>query len=70
MIAPLVPAAMWRRPNSREQKKVPFSTMSTTVRQPFGLRSSAGTGKLPAALFTRTVGCENTSAIWSNAVAT
>ncbi len=31
--------------------------MSTTVRQPFGERSSAGTGKFPAALFTSTLGC-------------
>ena len=46
-IAPGVPAAMWRRPNSRAQRKLPVSTMSITERQPFGERSSAGTGKLP-----------------------
>ncbi len=50
------PFAIWRRPNSREQVNVPFRTMSTTVRKPLGLMSSAGTGKLPAALLIRMPG--------------
>ena len=41
-----------RRANSREQKNVPLSVMSTTVRQALGDMSSAGTGKLAAALLT------------------
>ena len=43
-------AARCRRANSRATKKVPLSVMSTTVRQAFGDMSSAGTGKLAAAL--------------------
>jgi hypothetical protein len=72
MMAPGVPAAMWRRANSREQKNVPLSTMSVTARQAFGLMSSAGTGKFPAALLTSVPGspraCSSASkaaAIWS-----
>ena len=42
MIEPGVPAPRWRRPNSRAQKNVPFSVMSTTVRHAFGDMSSAG----------------------------
>ena len=36
MIEPVFSVARWRRPNSREQKNVPFSVMSTTVRHAFG----------------------------------
>ncbi len=53
-MAPSLPAGINRRARSVEHRKVPFSTMSTTVRQAFGLMSSAGTGKLPAALLIRT----------------
>ena len=53
-MAPSRSAGMSRRASSREHKKVPLSTMSTTVRQALGLISSAGTGKLPAALLTST----------------
>ena len=42
MIDPGVPAARWRRPNSRAQKNVPFSVMSTTVRHALGDMSSDG----------------------------
>src|SRR6185312_4824441 len=56
MIDAVDPAARWRRANSRAQKKVPFSVMSTTVRHAFGDMSSAGTGKLAAALLTSTLG--------------
>src|SRR6516165_577386 len=59
MIDPGVCAAMWRRPNSRQHTNVPFSVMSTTVRHAFGDMSSAGTGKLAAALFTSTPGIPN-----------
>ena len=69
---PGVPVAMSRRANSREQKKVPLSVMSTTVRQAFGDMSSAGTGKFAAALLISTVGvpkacsaASNAAAIWS-----
>ena len=58
-IEPGVPAARWRRPNSRAQKNVPFSVMSTTVRHAFGDMSSAGTGKFAAALLTSTPGRPN-----------
>ncbi len=44
--------------------------MSTTVRQAFGLMSSAGTGKLPAALFTSTSMGPSAASTWSKAVAT
>ena len=50
MIEPGVPASRCRRANSRAQKNVPLSVMSTTVRQALGDMSSAGTGKLAAAL--------------------
>src|SRR5262249_36404435 len=58
-IEPGVPAAMWRRPNSRQHKNVPFNVMSTTVRHALGDMSSAGTGKLAAALLTSTPGMPN-----------
>src|SRR5580693_584985 len=69
MTDPGVPAARWRRPNSLAQKNVPFSVMSTTVRQAFGDMSSAGTGKFAAALFTRTEGSPNAASAASNAPA-
>ena len=70
MIVAGVPAARWRRANSRAQKNVPFSVMSTTVRQAFGLMSSAGTGKLAAALLTSTLGrCPNAASAASKAAA-
>src|SRR4030088_3021967 len=57
---PGVPSDMCRRPNSRAQKKVPLRVISTTVRQALGDMSSAGTGKLAAALLIRTLGrCPN-----------
>ncbi len=67
-----VPAVRWRRANSREQKNVPLSVMSTTVRHALGDMSSAGTGKLAAALLTSTAGrpkaavaSSRAAAIWS-----
>src|SRR5262245_18707765 len=60
---------MWRRPNSRLQRNVPFSVMSTTVRQAFGDMSSAGTGKFAAALFTSTPGSPKRASAASNAAA-
>ena len=68
-IEPGVPAAMCRRANSREQKNVPLSVMSTTVRQAFGDMSSAGTGKFAAALLTRTPGRPKAAPAASNAAA-
>src|SRR6516165_7259989 len=56
MMEPGVWCAMWRRANSRAQKYVPLSVMSTTVRHALGDMSSAGTGKLAAALLMRTSG--------------
>src|SRR5437763_2702135 len=67
MIEPGSSAAMWRRANSRLQRNVPLSVMSTTVRQAFGDMSSAGTGKLAAALLTSTCGRPNVSAATSKA---
>ena len=64
-----MPAAMWRRANSREQKNVPLSVMSTTVRQALGDMSSAGTGKLAAALLTRTPGRPKAASAASKAAA-
>src|SRR3954470_22444756 len=49
-----VPAARWRRASSRLQRYVPVRVMSTTVRHALGERSSAGEGKLAAALLTST----------------
>ena len=60
---------MSRRARSREQRYVPFSTMSTTVRQALGLMSSAGTGKLPAALLMSTSMGPRAASVASNAVA-
>ena len=51
-MAPLPPAIIFF-PNALVQWKVPFSTMSTTVLNPFGERSSEAARKFPAALFTR-----------------
>ena len=51
------------------QKKVPFSVMSTTVRHAFGDMSSAGTGKLAAALLTSTPGRPKLPTAASNAAA-
>src|SRR5688572_2181302 len=48
---------------------VPFSVMSTTVRHAFGDMSSAGTGKLAAALLTSTPGRPNAASAASNAAA-
>ena len=47
-------SAIARRASSRLMKKVPSATMPVTARHPPGDRSSAGTGKLPAALLTHT----------------
>src|SRR2546423_950638 len=69
MIDPGSPAARWRRANSREQMNVPLRVMSTTVRQALGDMSSAGTGKLAAALLTRTWGRPNESTATSKAAA-
>ena len=69
MIDPGVPAARWRRPNSRAQKKVPLRVMSTTVRQALALMSSAGTGKLAAALLTSTSGRPRSASTVSKAAA-
>ena len=69
MIDPGVPAARWRRPNSRAQRNVPLSVMSTTVRHALGDMSSAGTGKLAAALLTSTPGRPNAASAASNAAA-
>ena len=55
-IDPGVPASRCRRANSRAQKNVPLSVMSTTVRHALGDMSSAGTGKLAAALLISTPG--------------
>src|SRR5436190_7903590 len=70
MIEPGVPAAMCRRPNSRAPRNVPFSVMSITVRHALGDMSSAGTGKLAAALFTSTLGRPSSASDASNAAAT
>src|ERR1700676_4856676 len=48
------PARLDRRNSSWEQKKVPSSTIWVTARQPLGLRSSAGTGKLAGGLLRST----------------
>src|SRR3954471_22153250 len=69
MIEPGSPAVRWRRANSRLHRKVPFKVMSTTVRQAFGDMSSAGTGKLAAALFTSTPGRPKASTATSKAAA-
>src|SRR4051812_8677677 len=69
MMLPGAPAAIWRRPNSREQRYVPLSVMSTTVRHALGDMSSAGTGKLAAALFTSTCGIPKACSAASNAAA-
>src|SRR5215813_6698570 len=68
-MAPGFCAAIRRVANSREQLKVPFSTMSVTARQPFGLSSCAATGKLPAALLTSTLTGPSSRSTWSNAAA-
>ena len=68
-IDPGVPAARWRRANSRAQKNVPLRVMSTTVRQALGDMSSAGTGKLAAALLMSTSGMANRSVAASKASA-
>jgi hypothetical protein len=70
MIEPGALAAMCRRANSREQKNVPSRTICVTARQPFGERSSAGTGKFPAALFTSTSGSPTPCSTASNAAVT
>src|SRR6478672_2879225 len=69
MIDPGVCVAMCRRPNSRQQRNVPFNVMSTTVRHAFGDMSSAGTGKLAAALLTSTPGRPKRCSAASNAAA-
>src|ERR1041385_1208660 len=69
MIEAGVPAARWRRANSRAVKNVPLRVMSTTVRQALGEMSSAGTGKLAAALLISTPGRPKASDAASNAVA-
>jgi hypothetical protein len=70
-IAPGCSAAIDRRANSVEQKNVPSRTVVVTARQAFGLISSARTGKLPAALFTRTpiapAACSTPSKAWATA---
>mgnify|MGYP003600576680 CR=1 FL=1 len=69
-IEPGVPAARWRRPNSRAQRNVPLRVMSTTVRQALGDMSSAGTGKFAAALLISTWGMPKASVAASKAAAT
>src|SRR5262245_18031848 len=69
-MAPGRPAAIRRAANSCEQTNVPFSTMSTTDRHPFGLSSAAATGKLPAAVFTRTPTAPSEASTVSNAAVT
>src|SRR6266540_209897 len=66
MIEPGVPASRCRRANSRAHRNVPFNVMSTTVRHAFGDMSSAGTGKLAAALLTSTPGNPNCCSAASN----
>ena len=68
MIEAGVSAARCRRPNSRATKKVPLRVMSTTVRHALGDMSSAGTGKLAAALLIKTLGIPNAASAASNAV--
>src|SRR5207302_6906509 len=67
MIEPGVLAVRWRRPNSRAHRNVPLSVMSTTVRHALGDMSSAGTGKLAAALLTSTPGRPNPASAVSKA---
>src|SRR3954470_18453835 len=69
-IDPGAPAARWRRANSRATKNVPFSVMSTTARQALGDMSSAGTGKLAAALLISTCGNSKAASAASKAAAT
>src|SRR3954451_15767886 len=66
---PGVPSTKCRRANSRAQKNVPFKVMSITVRHAFGDMSSAGTGKLAAALLIKTAGSPNAAAAASKAAA-
>src|SRR5205807_840058 len=66
MIDPGSPAVRWRWANSRQHRNVPLRVMSTTVRHALGDMSSAGTGKLAAALLTSTWGSPNDSVAPSN----
>ena len=68
--APGASRAIARRANSVLQLNVPSSTMPVTARQPLNDRSSAGTGKLPAALFTSTPTGPSSASASSNAAAT
>src|SRR5262249_50959339 len=56
--------------HARAQRNVPLRVMSTTVRHAFGDMSSAGTGKLAAALLTSTPGSPTSASAASNAAAT
>lgn len=67
---PPVRAARFLRPNSRVMNQVPVRVVSSTARQAFGDMSSAGTGKLAAALFTSTPGSPAADSAASNAPAT
>src|SRR5579862_1595399 len=69
-MTPSRPSAMQRRASSVLHTKVPSSTIPVTARQPLKLRSSAGTGKLPAALLTSTSTGPRREVVTSNARAT
>ncbi len=69
-IAPGSPAAAHRRCRAWLQKNVPSSTMRTTARQAFGLMPAASTGKLAAALLTRTRTGPSSSSSRSKAAST
>src|SRR5436190_21983744 len=69
-IDPGDPDARCRRANSRAHRNVPLRVMSTTVRHAFGDMSSAGTGKLAAALLISTPGRPNPASAVSKAAAT
>ena len=58
---------MTRRRNSWLQKKVPSRTMLVTERNALGRMEAARTGKLAAALLTRTAGVPSAASIVSNA---
>ena len=54
-MAPGLPRAMARRPNSREQLKVPSRSIWTTVLKPFGDRSSAGDREIASSVVEKDV---------------
>lgn len=69
-IAPAAPRATARRVNSVEHRNVPSRTIPVTARQALNDMSSAGTGKLPAALLTSTSTGPTAPSTSSNAAAT